>query len=89
MDLEKKTQAVQKALEGLDVQYDSHRHELTPDMAMVNGFSIIWHDGAFSADEPDKVEVRLPEGTIMGHWPIDKLRELVTTVTDEDKEADG
>lgn len=77
---EQKAQAVQKALKGLDVDYMRHNtsdNGLTPNMAKVNGYSIIWHWGAYSASEPDAVEVMLPGGEVQGHVPIKDLRKLV------------
>lgn len=76
---ERKAQKVQKALKGLDVEYQNHSGtSLTPTMARVNGYSIIWHEFAYCAGEPNTVEVMIPGGDIKGHYQISKLRELVT-----------
>lgn len=58
----RKAQAVQSALMGLSVKYDSHEGGLTPNMAKVNGYSIIWHQYSYGASEPGKVEILLLDG---------------------------
>jgi hypothetical protein len=79
-ELERKAKQVQDELQGLEVEYMAHDDKsLTPDMAKVNGYSIIWHTGAYCYGEPDTVEVMPPDGEIEGHYPISGLRELVTS----------
>lgn len=73
-----KTQRVEKALNGLDVEYLNHNSgDPTPNMARVNGYSIIWHRYAYCAGEPGTVEVMAPGGEVDGHVKISKLRQLV------------
>lgn len=75
---ERKAVAVQEALKGLDVEYQSHYGKsLTPDMARVKGYSIIWHEIAYSHGNEDTVEVRKPGGDIEAHYPISELRSLI------------
>lgn len=78
VDIQKKTYDVVVALQGLEVTYSAHYNGGPLDMARVNNFSIIWHPGAYSFNEQNKVEVRLPGGDIKGHYPISRLRKLVT-----------
>lgn len=75
---ELKAQQVQKALKGLDVVYGSHSSSTVVNMARVNDYSIVWHEYAYCAGEPNTVEVMLPGGEIEGHYPIRKLRKLVS-----------
>lgn len=81
---EQKYEAVKKALDGLDVQYINHDgfHDEVPNMARVNGYSIIWHEWAYCYGEPDTVEVMIPDGDVYGHYKIANLRKLVE-VSDE------
>lgn len=76
---EAKAKAVQEELKGLDVEYLRHwRDGLTPNMAKVNGHSIIWHWGAFA--DPDKMEVEIylkDADDVEGHVPIKGLRKRV------------
>lgn len=82
-EIEHKAQAVQSALVGLPVKYQSHYQDsLTPDMAQFTHpdtgkfCSIIWHKGAFCYGERDKVEISM-DGEQWGHYPIAELRALV------------
>lgn len=77
---EQKALKVQRALQGMWVMYMRHNtsgNGLTPNMAKINGYSIIWHEGAYSSDEPDLVEVMRPDGEVEGYVPIDSLRDVV------------
>lgn len=80
VDEEGKAQQVQAALKGLDVKYGRHSFSkgLTPNMAKVNGYSIIWHEYAYCAGIPDMVEVMSPDGEVDGHVLISSLRKMVT-----------
>lgn len=74
---ERKAQLVQRQLLGLKVTYSNHSGGgLTPNMAKVNGWSIIWHEYSFGCDELDQVEVMMKNGECERVF-ISELRELV------------
>lgn len=73
--------AVQNELKGLKVEYLRHYIDgdgVNPDMARVNGHSVIWHSGAYADPNELEVEVYLSnEYDVRGHVPIKGLRELI------------
>lgn len=74
---EHKALAVMKTLVGIEVVYYQH-HPLdkVPNMAKVNGYSIVWHEYAYGADDLEQVEV-MGLDRDCDRVDIDKLRELV------------
>lgn len=75
---ERKAQAVQQALKGLEVEYLNHTGGLTPNMARVNGYSIVWHEFSYGANDPETVEIRLHDGDCV-RIDIGDLRKQVET----------
>lgn len=50
---------VKKALKGLNVEWNNHfsNDTGTPDMARVNGYSIVWHKYSYGHEHADEVEI--------------------------------
>lgn len=76
-----KAKAVQDELKGLDVKYLRHYQDgLTPNMARVNGHSIVWHQYAYADPGEMTVEVYFKDADdVEGHVPIKGLRKRVET----------